>query len=169
MWGLLGIWCSFVFFSIRVVVFDMFFFLFQSATVGARIMVGVDIISLRVVPWKVGGCRVGREYLTLSLLWGPVFWTFVRCSLVCFCRCCCFVLFFTGGQILGKYPSRLDESNSQNIYNSGGRFIPTTSWEAVWKPIAEWFGVLPEEIPNVLPNLDHFPTEHIITQNDMFE
>ena len=77
--------------------------------------------------------------------------------------------FHKGGQILGKYPSRLDESNSQNIYNSGGRFIPTTSWEAVWKPIAEWFGVLPEEIPNVLPNLDHFPTEHIITQNDMFE
>ena len=112
-----------------------------------------------------GGAVKGRLWLCLLDLCSMLTCMFLQ-------RCCCcvvFSVFCTGGQILGNYPSRLDESNPQNIYNSGGRFIPTTSWEAVWKPIAEWFGVLPEEIPHVLPNLDHFPLEHIITQNDMFE
>lgn len=74
-----------------------------------------------------------------------------------------------GGQILGQYPSRLDESNEQNIYNSGGRFIPTTSWEAVWKPIAEWFGVAANMMAEVLPNIANFPSDHFVPKTSMFK
>merc|ERR1711871_451042 len=74
-----------------------------------------------------------------------------------------------GGQILGRYPSRLDETSEQNIYNSGGRFIPTTSWEAVWSPIAEWFGVDPSKMAHVLPNLQNFPSGHAIPKDSMFD
>jgi uncharacterized protein (DUF1501 family) len=72
-----------------------------------------------------------------------------------------------GGQILGDYPSRLDETSTQNILNSGGRFVPTTSWEAVWKPIAEWFGVHDSKLQNVLPNLKNFPKT--ILKSEMFD
>ena len=55
------------------------------------------------------------------------------------------------------------------MFNSGGRFIPTTSWEAVWKPVAEWFGVDDSQIHNVLPNLGNFPESHAFRREDVFE
>jgi uncharacterized protein (DUF1501 family)/uncharacterized protein (DUF1800 family) len=74
-----------------------------------------------------------------------------------------------GGQILGEYPSRLDETSDLNIFNSGGRFIPSTSWEAVWSPIADWFGVDPEWMDEVLPNRANFPVGHMFHKTDLFE
>lgn len=73
-----------------------------------------------------------------------------------------------GGQILGEYPDRLDETHEQNIFNSGGRFIPTTSWEAVWKPLATWFGVEEAHLGYVLPNLGNFPADHPFSVHDVF-
>jgi len=46
-----------------------------------------------------------------------------------------------GGQILGQYPSRLDPDHCVENIRQGGRLLPTTSWEAVWNGITEWFGV----------------------------
>jgi uncharacterized protein (DUF1501 family) len=74
-----------------------------------------------------------------------------------------------GGQILGQYPSRLDETSELNIFNSGGRFIPSTSWEAVWHPIADWFSVDPKWMDEVLPNLANFPSGHMFRKDDLFE
>ncbi len=74
-----------------------------------------------------------------------------------------------GGQILGEYPDRLDETHEQNLFNSGGRFIPTTSWEALWKPLAQWFGVASKNIGHVLPNIGNFPADHLFSREDVFE
>ena len=74
-----------------------------------------------------------------------------------------------GGQILGEYPSRLDENCERNIHNSGGRFIPTSSWEALWAPVVEWFGVEAAEIPRILPNKANFPANHFFSKDDIFK
>ena len=44
--------------------------------------------------------------------------------------------------------------------------LPTTSWEGVYAPIAEWFGVGKEKMPEVLPNLKNFKP---ILVTEMFE
>ena len=74
-----------------------------------------------------------------------------------------------GGQILGTYPDRLDESSAQNIYNSNGRFIPTTPLEAIWKPIAKWFGVVDEKMGDVLPNDGNFGSGYAFEQGVLFD
>ena len=74
-----------------------------------------------------------------------------------------------GGQILGKYPSRLDESNEQNIYDSNGRFIPTSGWEAIWRPVAEWFGVKEEKLSEIVPGAANFPSDHMFPVSEVFE
>jgi len=74
-----------------------------------------------------------------------------------------------GKQILGKYPSRLDDSSEHMVFNSKGRFIPTTPWEAVWSPIASWFGVKDEHMAEVFPNAANFPDSVMFTKSDMFE
>ena len=56
-----------------------------------------------------------------------------------------------------------------NIHNSGAGFIPTTSWEALWSPIAEWFGVETDEMNRVLPNKGNFPADHLFSKDDIFD
>ena len=72
-----------------------------------------------------------------------------------------------GGQILGKYHRTLSEEAEENI--GRGRLLPTTSWEAMWKPIVEWLGVEESQIEGVLPNEKNFPPEQILTQAQLFE
>lgn len=56
-----------------------------------------------------------------------------------------------GGKVLGKYPSDLTEKGPLNI--GRGRFIPTTSWDALWNGIARWMGVTKEsDLDYCLPN-----------------
>ena len=59
-----------------------------------------------------------------------------------------------GGKIHGQYPDDFSDNGSLNI--GRGRIIPTIPWEAIWKPVAEWFGVAPEKMTNVLPNMGAF-------------
>ena len=47
--------------------------------------------------------------------------------------------------------------------------IPTTSWEAIWEPIASWFGIEQDEMAFVLPNLANFPQAHRINNTALFE
>ena len=72
-----------------------------------------------------------------------------------------------GGQILGKYPQRLDKEYSDEVERS--RVIPTTPWEAVWKGIAEWWGVANETIPSILPNAANFPEETLFSRSTLFK
>ena len=56
-----------------------------------------------------------------------------------------------GGKIMGQYPSDLTEKGPLNV--GRGRFIPTTSWDAVWNGVAQWMGVTAEaELDYCLPN-----------------
>jgi len=71
-----------------------------------------------------------------------------------------------GGQIAGTYPS-IKEGAPLNI--GRGRIIPTTSWEAVFLPIAEWAGVNETEFDYICPNRENFPDTHFFPKDDLFE
>ena len=71
-----------------------------------------------------------------------------------------------GRQVLGEYPNDLSETSPLNI--GRGRIIPTTSWDCVWNAVAQWMGVHPRNINEVLPNLYRFPQKRIISKNEMF-
>lgn len=71
-----------------------------------------------------------------------------------------------GGQIVGTYPS-IKEGAPLNI--GRGRIIPTTSWEAVFLPLAEWAGVGSAEFDYICPNRDNFPETHFFPAADLFE
>ena len=69
-----------------------------------------------------------------------------------------------GGEILGQYPDDLTQDAPLNV--GRGRFIPTTSWDAVWNPISEWMGVgSNEDLDRILPNRNKF---ELITSAKMF-
>jgi uncharacterized protein (DUF1501 family) len=74
-----------------------------------------------------------------------------------------------GGQIFGKYPSNLDESGDLNVGN--GILIPTTSWESMFNPICQWFGVSSEnDLDFVLPNRHKFVQgNNLLDRNDFFK
>ena len=73
-----------------------------------------------------------------------------------------------GAQILGRYPDRIDNESPLNV-RTGGRFIPTTSWEAVWHGLAEWFGVESGKMEDVLPQLSNFPSSALFKKEAMFD
>lgn len=60
-----------------------------------------------------------------------------------------------GGQIHGNYPSLSLTNNDINL-NSRGRILPTTSVDEFYAEIALWFGVSPNDLNYVLPNLCNF-------------
>ena len=72
-----------------------------------------------------------------------------------------------GGKVLGQYPRYMNESNPMNI--GRGRLIPTSSWEAVWGPLAEWMGVEPQDMAKVLPNAANFAAHQLFSVDDVFE
>ena len=75
-----------------------------------------------------------------------------------------------GKQVLGKFPERLAEYESE--LNLGrGIYLPTTPWEAVWSPIAEWLGVdsNTSALEEILPNMANFPTQTILTKQQLFQ
>jgi len=60
----------------------------------------------------------------------------------------------TGGQIFGNYPS-LNLESILNVSNRGN-LIPTTSVDEFYAEIALWYGVSPNDLDYVLPNLCNF-------------
>jgi len=72
-----------------------------------------------------------------------------------------------GGQMLGEYPDDLTDAGPRSL--GQGRLIPKTPWEAVWAPVASWFGVDAEHMAAVLPNLQNFDASHLLTQADLFK
>jgi uncharacterized protein (DUF1501 family) len=71
-----------------------------------------------------------------------------------------------GARIHGDYPDDLTANGPLNI--GRGRLIPTTSWEAVWNGIVSWFGVSADGVTKVLPNIGKFPTESLLTKEELF-
>jgi hypothetical protein len=75
-----------------------------------------------------------------------------------------------GGQIVGQYPSDIGEFGPLAL--SRGRMIPTTSWDAVFLPIAEWAGVDGgadgSGFLDVIPNKDNYPTSHFPETGSLF-
>ena len=67
-----------------------------------------------------------------------------------------------GGRIFGQYPDDLSDANPQSL--GRGRMIPTIPWEAVYGPLAEWFGVEKSRMSTVLPNLANFDEVAIACQ-----
>ena len=55
-----------------------------------------------------------------------------------------------GGQVFGQYPD--DLSDDGPLSTGRGRIIPTTPWDGVWAPMAEWLGVEAGSMAEVLPN-----------------
>ena len=72
-----------------------------------------------------------------------------------------------GRRIHGQYPHDLTDDGPFSV-KSSGRLLPTTSWEAIWHGVAEWFGVTPEEMDAVLPNKQNFPQSHMFTKDQLF-
>lgn len=72
-----------------------------------------------------------------------------------------------GGTMHGDFPElRTDGPNS---ISSTGQMLPTTPWEAIWVPLAQWLGVRDEYLWHVMPNMHHFAwTEHLLNVTVMF-
>lgn len=60
-----------------------------------------------------------------------------------------------GGRVFGQYPS-LALNSSLDI--GGGVLIPTTPLDLVYAEIAMWFGIKPNDLLKVIPNLNKFYT-----------
>lgn len=73
-----------------------------------------------------------------------------------------------GGKILGRYPQPLTPDHPNWI--GRGRFIPTTSWDAVWNGIGQWMGLHDEdELNEAIPNRNSFDTcTELFTDKDLF-
>jgi cullin-associated NEDD8-dissociated protein 1 len=72
-----------------------------------------------------------------------------------------------GGQILGKFPSRFDDSDI-NIGN--GILIPTTPWEGMWNGISQWIGIDDNALDKVLPNRKNFlKGDYLFTREQLFK
>ena len=69
-----------------------------------------------------------------------------------------------GGRIHGEYPTSLTLSSPTNLGRN--RMIPSTSWEAVWAGVAEWFGLSNDQVMAILPNAPNFP--NLFTSADLF-
>jgi len=69
-----------------------------------------------------------------------------------------------GGQILGKYPDL-----EGDYVEKRGRFIPTTSWDAIWHGIASWMGVSEEKLLDVVPGREEeIANGEFFTRSDLF-
>jgi len=72
-----------------------------------------------------------------------------------------------GKQIVGSYPDNLTDDGDLSL--GRGRMIPTTSWDAVFLPLAEWVGVKSSELDWICPNRDNFPASHFMNAGDLFK
>ena len=71
-----------------------------------------------------------------------------------------------GGNIRGAFPElRVDGPQS---LSSNAPMLPTSSWEAIWKNLAQWVGVEDSQLEAVMPNLRNFGNDNLIPYTDMF-
>jgi len=68
-----------------------------------------------------------------------------------------------GSQIFGDFPSLALEGNDKNLSNRG-RLLPTTSVDEFYAELALWFGVSPNDLDYILPNLCNFYSSNNCTE-----
>ena len=74
-----------------------------------------------------------------------------------------------GKQMLGKFPERMAEFESDLNMNRG-RVIPTTPWESVWNGVAQWYGITDRAaLAEVLPHAANFPKSTLFKKAQLFE
>ena len=73
-----------------------------------------------------------------------------------------------GKQMLGKYPYQFTEFES-DLNVGRGVFIPTTPWESVWNAVGEWLELDEDELKDVIPHKENFPTSDIFTKAQLFQ
>jgi uncharacterized protein (DUF1501 family)/uncharacterized protein (DUF1800 family) len=73
-----------------------------------------------------------------------------------------------GGRIIGQYPENLTEEGDNSL-GGRGRLLPTTSWEAMWNGVLEWYGVPANRMSEVLPNAASFAGNGLFTKADLFD
>jgi len=69
-----------------------------------------------------------------------------------------------GGKILGTYPDLTEDSP---IIFQPGIVIPTTPWESMWNPIAQWFGIGDSDLDKILPNRQEF-VDNLFSKADFY-
>ena len=79
--------------------------------------------------------------------------------------------FTIGGSVLGQkihgvYPEL--HPNGPNSISGTGPMLPTSPWESIWKPLAQWLGVDDAHLSSVLPNLDRFDASQLRSESDFF-
>merc|ERR1711991_396184 len=72
-----------------------------------------------------------------------------------------------GGQMFGEFPPSLTDDGPLSI--GRGRLIPTSSWESIWNAITQWFGVLPGQLAEVMPNARNFAPTQLRQRGEVFE
>ncbi|HKN60149.1 MAG TPA: DUF1501 domain-containing protein [Candidatus Acidoferrales bacterium] len=61
-----------------------------------------------------------------------------------------------GGDVYGQFPQLA--LGGPNDAGSNGRWIPTTSVDQYGGTLAQWFGVIPANLPSIFPNIGSFST-----------
>eukprot|EP01013_Petalomonas_cantuscygni_P037489 TRINITY_DN68326_c0_g1_i1.p1 TRINITY_DN68326_c0_g1~~TRINITY_DN68326_c0_g1_i1.p1 ORF type:complete len:446 (+),score=116.95 TRINITY_DN68326_c0_g1_i1:142-1338(+) len=74
-----------------------------------------------------------------------------------------------GRQIHGRYPPSLAMDAEYNIGGVKPRSLPTTPWEALWSPVAQWFGLSAAEAAGILPNARNFPASTMLRPEDVYQ
>jgi len=82
-----------------------------------------------------------------------------------------------GGQIKGTYPTDITANSPLETGTERGRFMPTTSNDAIWNSILQWYGVTGEDqldrcLPNRLKTINPVagePDSPLLTLEDLFD
>jgi len=73
----------------------------------------------------------------------------------------------SGGKIHGTFPElRTDGPNS---ISGTGQMLPTTPWEAIWRPLCSWMGVNDNMMDQIMPNLNRFTESHLLSASAFFD
>lgn len=65
-----------------------------------------------------------------------------------------------GGRLYGAYPT-LDVNGPDDDGGKRGRWIPTTSIDQYGATLAQWYGLAPNLLTSIFPNLSKFPTQNL--------
>eukprot|EP00051_Salpingoeca_urceolata_P032686 m.16891 g.16891 ORF g.16891 m.16891 type:complete len:2374 (-) comp5352_c0_seq1:24-7145(-) len=71
-----------------------------------------------------------------------------------------------GGRILGRFPNKLTDDYEYSV--NQGRLIPTTPWEGIMGGLAEWFGLEPQNMQEVFPVINRFPSDMLYSAGELF-
>jgi len=79
-----------------------------------------------------------------------------------------------GGRVLGQYPDDISPDSPLADGSGRGRFIPTTSNDAIWNAVLPWYGVPEADLDYCIPNRQNTVNPFLgipsplFTQDDLF-